>query len=276
MLQLTRRGQLYAKFVELLGGHLFLAGFTLRLLHGGGRLGIDLLDLPPAAGNAVGDLLRLLLGRLEFLRSALLFALQSARTGLRFLQFFFEQAVIGAQPGQLVLFATHVGPGRLERFFLGVAAGQHTEPHRLMPGQLPLHYGELLPERDDFVAALQGRSDTFARPPAGHNPGRIDQLAMLRGKGHSRIPPAQLRRLLEIGGQRHAVEHAANQALHILAVAPHPVGRPTERSFGRCPGFGEMMAVRRNHAGAAEFMLVERLENLPGRSLVGDDDGIPA
>ena len=86
----------------------------------------------------------------------------------------------------------------------------------------------------------------------------------------------QLGGLVEIGGERDAMENAAHETLQIVAFAADTIGGPAEGAFGRRTGRGEMVAVGCDHAGAAQFVFVKRFENFAGRGLVRDNNGVTA
>ena len=184
--------------------------------------------------------------------------------------------MVGSQSGQVVLLFPDVGPRRFERFLLSIASGKHPETHLLVTDQVGLEHGQLLPEGNDFIPTLQSRGGSLAGAPAGDDARRVDQFAMLRGEGSRGIASAQLRRVIEIGGQCDAVEHAADQAMKVVALASDAVGRPSEGTFGRRTRLGEVIAVRCDHAGAPEFVLIERFEDLAGGGLVRDDNRVAA
>jgi hypothetical protein len=257
LFELTCCGKLDAQLVELLGRSFLLTRLALRLFHGLGRLVVSFLDLPAAFRNAAGQFLRSFLGGFVLLRGAFLLTLQTGGPVFGFLQFFLQQPVVGSQGSQFVLLAPNVDSSRLESLSLCVATGQNAEADLLVSRELCLDQSELLPERNDFVAALQGGGRPLARATAGNNTRGINQFPVLRGKGGRRMTRTQLGGVIEIGRERDSVQNASQETVQIVALAADTVGGPAERAVGCRSGCGKMVAVGRHHAGASQFVLVK-------------------
>ena len=210
------------------------------------------------------------------LPGALLLTLQAGGPVFGFLQLLLQQPMVGSQGSQFVLLVPNVDSSRLESLFLSVATGQNAEADLLVSRELCLDQSEPLPERNDFVAALQGGGRPLARATAGNDTRGINQFPVLRGKGCRGMTSTQLGGVIEIGRERDSVQNASHETVQIVAFAANTVGGPTKRALGGRSGCGKMVAVGRHHAGASQLVLVKRFENFAGRGLVGDNDGVTA
>lgn len=99
-----------------------------------------------------------------------------------------------------------------------------------MAPQLGLHGGQLQPQRNDFVPALQGGGHALAGPPARDNARGVNQFAVLRGESHARMASAQFCRVVQIGGQGHVMQNTAHQTLQVVGLATDAVSSPTQRA----------------------------------------------